>query len=180
MLKINIQLFAENEVDPEVNKQEQMYLETISELKHKLDNDMISKTEYEALLAENKKLLDKIVNQRPAPQVEIVKTRPAAELAKQIGNIKSGDISNKEYIKLVSDYRDAFIKETGQDPFSNSIVTNKGVEFERAGENQDANEIANAFKSILEDDLSPSGFNIKLDSILQDDQAVIRAARQRK
>ena len=38
---------------------------------------MISKTEYEALLAENKKLLDKIVNQRPAPQVEIVKTRPA-------------------------------------------------------------------------------------------------------
>lgn len=178
MLKLNIQLFAEPEV--EVNEQEKMYLETISELKNKLDNDMISKTEYEALLAENKKLLDKIVNQRPAPQVEIVKTRPAAELAKQIGNIKSGDISNKDYIKLVADYRDAFIKETGQDPFSNSIVTNKGVEFERAGENQDANEIAQAFKSILEDDLSPSGFNIKLDSILQDDQAVIRAARQRK
>lgn len=178
MLKLNIQLFAEPEV--EVNEQEKMYLETISELKHKLDNDMISKTEYEALLAENKKLLDKIVNQRPAPVVETPKTVPAAELAKQLSNIKSGDISNKDYIKLVSDYRDAFIKETGQDPFSNSIVTNKGVEFERAGENQDANEIAQAFKSILEDDLSPSGFNIKLDSILQDDQAVIRAARQRK
>lgn len=162
------------------NEQEKMYLDTIADLKNKLDNETISKDEYNALLAENKKLLDKIVNQRPAPKPEVVKHTPARELAKKIASIKSGDVSNKEYINLVTDYRDAFIRETGQDPFSNSILTNKGVEFERAGENQDANEIAQAFKSILEEDLSTSGFNIRLDSILQDDQAVIRAARNRK
>lgn len=166
-------------LENQVTETDQMYLDQIEELKNRIDNEMVPKEELVKLQAQHKKLLDEYVNRRPVVKNE-VKIRPAKELAAELMKAESGNMLNRDYVALALEYRDAFIKERGQDPFSNSILTNKGVEFEKAGTNEDANEIAAGFKHILDNSEDSVSFNIRLGSIMQDDQGIISKIRKNR
>lgn len=172
----------EKDKENQVNQEEldAMYLSQIDELKKKMDNEMISKEEYDRLKAQHKTLLDDFVNRRPAPKVEEKPKKSALELAKKLKKVESGNMSNRDYVALALEYREAFIKERGQDPFANSALTDKGTVFEKFGENEEAIEIAEGLKYTLENNEDPVAFNIRLGSILQDDQGIINAVRKNR
>lgn len=169
MIKLNIQLFAE---DPEKDPQEQVYLDQIADLKKQMDENMISKEDYDKLLKEHKKLLNDYVNRRPVPPKEEDKLRPAVEIAKEIASIKNGDISNREYVKKSLEYRESFLAATGKDPFT---------DFTKGGPSaptEDSKLVADTLKKLVEENESPIDFRIRLNAILEDDPAL--AARIRK
>jgi len=170
MNKLNIQLFAE---DPDKDPQEQAYLDQIADLKKKMDEGMIDKTVYDKLLKDHKKLLDDYVNRRPAPKVEIIPTRKASEVAKELIKIKNRDITNRDYISKALEYREAHLKEFGTDPFT---------DFGQNGPQkptEDTNMVASTLKTLLEENPSPVDFRIKLNSVLQDDPQLMAKLRKR-
>lgn len=153
--------------------QEKIYLDQIADLKKQMDENMISKEDYDKLLKEHKKLLNDYVNRRPAPQVEVKETRKASEVAKELIKIKNRDITNREYIAKTLEYRDAHIKEYGTDPFT---------DFGQNGPNKptdDTNMVASTLKALLEENPSPVDFRIKLNSVLQDDPQLMAKLRKR-
>lgn len=158
----------------------EIYLEQIEALKNRIENEMVDKAELIELKKQHKALLDDYVNKRPAPVEQKVELRPAKDIAGELLKAKSANMTNKEYVTLALEYREAFIKETGQDPFSNSIVTNKGVQFEKVGENTDAVDVAKGLKYLIEESEDPVSFNIRANSILQDDNALINKLRANK
>lgn len=172
MLELKIQNFAEGEEEEQQNM-EQVYLDQIEELKNKLENDMISKEEYNKLLAENKKLLSDYINRRPAPRQQEVIIRPAREIAKELKDISSGDITNRKYVEKALEYRSAYMKETGKDPFADFSQDGSGKPTE------DTNEVANVLQQLLEENPSDIDFRIKLNSILEDDPQLISKIRKR-
>ena len=170
MIKLNIQLFAE---DPDKDPQEQVYLDQIADLKKQMDENMISKEDYDKLLKEHKKLLNDYVNRRPAPKVEDKETRKASEVAKELIKIKNRDITNRDYIAKTLEYREAHLKEFGTDPFT---------DFGQNGPQKptdDTNMVASTLKTLLEENPSPVDFRIKLNSVLQDDPQLMAKLRKR-
>ena len=170
MIKMNIQLFAE---DPDKDPQEQVYLDQIADLKKQMDENMISKEDYDKLLKEHKKLLNDYVNRRPAPKVEDKETRKASEVAKELIKIKNRDITNRDYIAKTLEYREAHLKEFGTDPFT---------DFGQNGPQkptEDTNMVATTLKTLLDENPSPVDFRIKLNSVLQDDPQLMAKLRKR-
>lgn len=156
----------------------EIYLEQIEALKNRIDNEMVDKNELIELKRQHKALLDDYVNRRPVVEVKETKGRPAKDIAADILKAKSGNMSNKDYVALALEYREAFISELGQDPFSNSIVTNKGVQFEKVGENKDAEEVAMGLEYLIGESEDPVSFNIRANNIFQDDNALINKIRK--
>lgn len=87
------------------------YVQAINELKA----NSVSKTEYSKLRAENKKLLDALVN---GQQIDLPKeeTPDIAELRKKLFN-KDGNLSNLEYVETTLKLREALIEAGERDPF---------------------------------------------------------------
>ena len=170
MNKLNIQLFAEGE---EQDEQEQVYLNQIEALKKQMDEGMIDKAVYDKLLKDHKKLLDDYVNRRPAPKVEVIPTRKASEVAKELIKVKNRDITNRDYISKTLEYREAHLKEFGTDPFT---------DFGQNGPQKptdDTNMVASTLKTLLDENPSPVDFRIKLNSVLQDDPQLMAKLRKR-
>ena len=170
MNKLNIQLFAEGE---EQDEQEQVYLDQIEALKKQMDEGMIDKAVYDKLLKDHKKLLDDYVNRRPAPKQEVIQTRKASEVAKELIKVKNRDISNRDYIAKTLEYREAHLKEFGTDPFT---------DFGQNGPQKptdDTNMVASTLKTLLDENPSPVDFRIKLNSVLQDDPQLMAKLRKR-
>lgn len=153
---------------------DQMYLEQIEALKLKMENEMVDKEEFEKLQAQHKKLLDEYINKRPVETVKPEVLRSAAEIAKELTNIKNGNMTNRDYVKTSLEYREAHIRETGLDPWADFGPKGPGKP------NEETEEVANAFKAILEENEDPVSFRIKMNSVLEDDNVLLSKIRNRK
>lgn len=80
-----------------------------------LQNNTVSKAQYEKLRGENKKLLDALVN---GQQIETPKEEKPdiTELRKKLFN-KDGNLSNLEYVETALKLRNALIDAGERDPF---------------------------------------------------------------
>jgi phage tail tape-measure protein len=152
---------------------EEIQLEQINEMKTKMDG-MVDSSEYNKLKNEYSKALNELVNKRPAPDKEKIKTRPVKEIAKEISSIGSGDIANREYIAKSLEYRNAYIKEFGTDPFADFGQEGSG------SSTDDTSEVATVLQTLLDENPSPVDFRIKLNSVLKDDQKLVSKLRKRK
>ena len=87
------------------------YVAAINELKA----NSVSKTEYSKLRAENKKLLDALVN---GQQIDLPKEEPVDvnELRKKLFN-KDANLNNLEYVDTALKLRNALIEQGERDPF---------------------------------------------------------------
>ena len=169
MNKFDIQLFSEEDKD----QQEQIYLDQIADLKKQMDENMISREEYDKLLKDHKKLLTDYVNRRPVIKEEEKKKRSAKEVAQELAKIKEGNITNRDYIAKSLEYREAHISEFGTDPFT---------DFGQNGPQkptEDTNFVASTLKTLLDENPSPVDFRIKLNSVLQDDPQFMAKLRKR-
>jgi hypothetical protein len=145
----------------------------IDDLKEKLDK-AVDPEEHAKLKADYKKLMDDYVNKRPVIEKQKKQTRPVAEIALELKNIQSGDISNREYIKKSLEYREAHIKEFGTDPWTNFSPEGS----EKA--TKDTNRIAESLQILVDENDSPVDFRIKMNSVLKDDQGLLRKLNKRK
>lgn len=95
----------------EMSEAETDYVAAIQELQ----NNSVSKSQYEKLRNENKKLLDALVN---GQQIDLPKEEPVDinELRKKLFN-KDADLNNLEYVETALKLRDALIKQGERDPF---------------------------------------------------------------
>jgi hypothetical protein len=152
---------------------EEIQLATIDEMKKKMDS-MVDPEEHKKLQAEYKKMMTDYVNKRPAPTKKEVVLRPTKDIAKELVNIESGDVSNREYIAKTLEYRNAHIHEFGTDPFAD------GGE-DGAGESTpDSIEVAKVLAQLVDENQSPVDFRIKLNSVLKDDSKLVSALNKRK
>ena len=87
------------------------YVAAINELKA----NSVSKTEYSKLRAENKKLLDALVN---GQQIDLPKEEPVNvdELRRKLFN-KDANLTNLEYVDTALKLRNALIEQGERDPF---------------------------------------------------------------
>ena len=166
-------MFAEDEEQDQQDNMEQVYLDQIAELKDKMDNNMISKEEYNKLLAEHKKLLNDYINKRQPNKQEEVKLRPAKEIAKEFQGISSGDITNRKYVAKALEYREAVLKETGKDVFADFGENGPG------NPTDDTVEVASTLKKLLDENESDVDFRIVLNNILEDDPQLLTKIKKR-
>lgn len=163
MLKLKIQLFAEG--DP-VDPLETQYLEQIAELKLKMES-MVEGEEYNRVLAEHKKLTDDYINRRAPKTKEEFKLEAAEKYAIKLKDNKFKN--NREFIETSLNYREAFMKETGKDPWSDEGVAT-----------EDTKEVANHLKTLLDENESASEFNFRLEQSLADDPTLLKTLRSKK
>ena len=152
---------------------EELQLEQIESLKKQMDN-MVDPAKYAELQKQYKTLLDDYVNKRPAPTPHAKAIRHAKEIATEFQKIKQSDISNRDYIAKALEYRTAYMKEFGTDPFT---------DFGSHGPGQptaDTEEVAEKLEKLLEENLSPVDFRIKMNSILQDDPQLMSKLRKQR
>ena len=151
-------------------------LETINQL-------IADKEALEAKLKEETKkkeqYLNEVVNRRPFQVTEEKQKehRPAIEIAKELSNIRSGDVTNREFIAKSVEYRDAFMHETGRDPWTDMTTQGPGEETPQT------KKVADTFKKLLKENSSPEDFRLRLNSIMKDDPKLISklaAARRKK
>ena len=151
---------------------EELQLEQIETLKKQMEN-MVDPAKYAELQKQYKKLLDDYVNKRPAPTPQPQTLRPVKEIAREFQNIKNGDISNREYVAKVLEYRKSYMKEFGTDPFT---------DFGSGGSGQptsDTEEVAEKLQKLLDENESAVDFRIKMNSMLQDDPQLMSKLRKR-
>ena len=91
------------------------YLAAIKELKEK----SVDRSEYEKLKAENRKLLDSIINGGPESSEETPKTYSKEEIQNMRKELfdPDKDFTNLEYMKRVLELRDALLANGEDDPF---------------------------------------------------------------
>lgn len=149
-------------VEPKPLEANQM--EVIEQLKQKLDNS-VSKDEYQKAIEENKKLLNDMVNRRPAPKSEELK--PARDYARELSD--SSHMSNRKFIETSVKYRDAYMAETGRDPWSDN------------GEpTAETTKVAETFKTLLEENTDNFSFRNKLHAIMRDDTNLLAKLKSNK
>ena len=147
---------------PETN-----YLEQIEALKNERDR-MVSLDEYNKVLGENKKLTNDYINKRQ-PVVEEKKTmRTPLEISKDMSNQKQ-ELTNRKYVELAVEYRDAYLDVTGKDPFAK----------DQTAPTPDSVEVYNAFKQVLADSPDAATFRFNIDRILYDDRSTLQAINAR-
>ena len=149
-------------VEPKPLEANQM--EVIEQLKQKLDKS-VPQEEYQKAIEENKKLLNDMVNRRPAPKVEELKA--AREYAKELTH--ASHMTNRKFIETSVNYREAMIAETGRDPWSdNGEQTSETVK------------VAETFKALLAEHPDDFGFRSKLHSVMRDDANLLAKLRGTK
>lgn len=145
---------------------EQIQLETIQELKAKMDA-MVDPGEHAKLKTQYDTLLKSMINKRPAPeQIQVVK-KSAKEVAKEI--ISNKPMSNREYVKKALEYRDAMILEYGKDPFNDGKTDQNEI-----------NQTVEALKYLVEDSENDSDFRYKFDQIVKDDPQIVAMLKAKK
>lgn len=159
MLKLNIQLFAE---DVEQTEAEKVYLEKIKQQEEAL---ALAKAEAERLAAEKKVLETTLVDKRNPNPIED-ELKPASFYADLFLNGK--EMNNKTYVENALKYREAFMKETGLDPFGDKGVTGEEVE-----------EVVEMLKEAAKQE-SSMDFKHFLDKTLKDDQVIKSLIEKRK
>ena len=87
------------------------YITAINELKA----NSVDKSKYEALLNENKKLINNLVNSQPAPTEAPVK--PEVDIQALRNDLFNKELSNLEYCKKALDLRQAILDTEGKDIF---------------------------------------------------------------
>ena len=109
-----------------------------------LQNNTVSKDQYQKLRAENKKLLDALVSgqQVDIPQEEKVNVN---DLRKKLFN-RDSDLSNLEYVETSLKLRDALIEAGERDPF---LPYGEKVH-ETAEQHDKANRVAEVLKECVE------------------------------
>lgn len=151
-----------------------MYLSQINELKEKMDG-MVDPEEYDRLAKQHKTLLDDFVNKRPStPVPDESKKESASDLAKKLANYTGGNVSNRDYIETSVNYREAMIRETGLDPWTDFGAKGPGRPTE------DTTQLAAIFQQLLDENEDPVSFRIKLNNILEDDNVLLSKIRSRK
>ena len=99
-----------NEAGTEVEDMTPDYLEAIKDLKQK----SVDRTEYEKLKAENKKLLDSIVNGQTIDVEAQPQARDVNEIREELFNHEH---TNLDYVKLMLELRSTLIAKGERDPF---------------------------------------------------------------
>ena len=107
----NLDELNESVSGTEMSEAETDYVAAIQELQ----NNSVSKTEYNKLRSENKKLLDALVN---GQQIDLPKEEKpnVDELRKKLFN-KDANLSNLEYVDTALKLRNALIEQGERDPF---------------------------------------------------------------
>ena len=106
------------------------YIEAIQTLKQ----NSVDRSKYEELRAENKRLLQAVVNGQPAEEkVEIAKP-DIQELRRKLANSSEEGLCNLEYVETALKLREAVIAEGKEDPFVpiGSKYTPTAADYERA------------------------------------------------
>ena len=103
-----------NETGEQVEDSTPDYLAAIKELKQ----NSVDRSEYEKLKAENKKLIDAVVNGQPSQEEQVVvHTKDEIDrLRKELFN-SDKDLSNLEYVSKAVELREALIENGEPDPF---------------------------------------------------------------
>lgn len=157
----------EKEIVDVIETPETNYLEQIEALKNERDR-MVSLEEYNKVLGENKKLTNDYINKRQ-PVVEEKKTmRSPLEITKEMSNQKQ-ELTNRKYVELAVEYRDAYLDVTGKDPFAK----------DQTAPTADSVEVYNAFKQVLADSPDAATFRFNIDRILHDDRSTLQAINAR-
>ena len=116
------------------------YLEALKTLKQ----NTVSKSDYDAVREENKKLINSIVNgQSEFKEEEVKKSYDISELK---AKLNSGDLTNLEYVDTALKLRDTVIEQGKPDPFlpigNNIMPSQTDIEC--------AERVANVFKECIE------------------------------
>lgn len=136
----------------EVETMENDYLKVIEDLKA----NSVKKEEYDKMLEENRKLLNSIVN---GQQIQVAEEEPEIESSDFYRNQIDHAQTNLDYITAVCNYRDAVLKESGEDIFTLHKPGERVDEFEL----QAARDTADVFKQCIEDsEGDPKTFNALL------------------
>jgi len=146
-------------------------MEQIEALMAKLDVS-VEPEKYNELETKYKKLLKDYTERRPAPIVKPKDDlRPVAEYAAELSRIGNDDasepidVTNRAYVQLSVNYRDAYLKETGKDPWTDDT-----------GEPTPQTEkIAKVYKGLLKDFESPIRFSRELNDLMRDDNKLLQA-----
>lgn len=149
-------------------------MEQIEALMAKVDV-MVDPDKFAELETKYKKLLKDYTERRPAPKKqEVKKLRKAVEIANELRQISDGDITNRGYWEKSLEYRDAFMSESGNDPWT---------DFGREGSNKETpktKKIAAAIKQLLDENPSDVDFRIRMHGALRDDPNVGMVLEERK
>lgn len=146
-------------------------MEQIEELMAQLDQK-VDAEKYDELETKYKQLLKNYTERRPAPiKVLNDELKPVAEYAAELSRVGNDnaseplDVTNRAYIQLSVNYRDAYLKETGKDPWTDD-----------GGEPTPLTEkIAKVYKDLLRDFPSPVHFSRELNDIMRDDNKLLQA-----
>lgn len=145
---------------------EQIQLETIQELKAKMDA-MVDPEEHAKLKTQYDTLLKSMINKRPAPIEDQPQMKPAKELAKEF--IQNQQISNRAYIKNALEYRQAMIKEFGKDPFNDGKT-----------DPAETQRVADALQKMVDESDSDSEFRYLFDQSVEDDPDLAKMLKAKK
>lgn len=117
------------------------YIEAINELKRK----SVDKEKYDALRAENKKLIESIVNgQSVEVEAQPINKRSAKDIRNELFN--TAELSNLEYVEKALELRDAVLEEKGVD-----IFVGAGHKLNPSQEDYEtANRVAETFKQCID------------------------------
>lgn len=149
--------------------EEKSGVDTFLEAAKKVKEGTVSRDEYEKLQADNKKLMDFILEGKELPSDDKSESIPSiAELQKIRHNPNS---TNLEYVKASLGIRKHIIEEKGFDPFAS-----------KEGEEESARRVADALQKMVDEaDGDPKKFNFLLESkVAEDDPALAAALRKRK
>lgn len=100
----------EEKVVQEEETRNNQYIDAINELKA----NTVSKDDYNRLQAENKKLLESVIN---GEHVEIPEVETKESIDALRAKLFGGDLSNLDYAKTSIDLRDALLEKGESDPF---------------------------------------------------------------
>ena len=122
-----------------VSQDNSNYIEALKEIKEK----SVPKAEYDKLKAENKQLLESLVNGEPGPQVEIKEKVDIDELR---NDLFTKPMTNMEYVEKALKLRNELIEKQGIDIFVGS-----GKKFVPTDSDYEtAQKVADAFQSCLD------------------------------
>jgi len=160
---------------PELNEKtvEELQLEQIEQLKQKMEK-MIEPEEFKKLKGQYDTLLNDYVNKRPAPEPKPQTSRPVKEIAKEIIGIKDGDISNRDYIVKVLEYRTAYMEQYGTDPFTDFGAHGSGEA------TNDSEEVALKLQKLIDNNETPVAFRIAMNDMLKDDPQLVALLAKKK
>lgn len=99
--------------EPDTNNSQQ-YIDAIREMQ----KNSVSRDKYNKLEAENKQLLDTLVNGGTIEQVNVEPEKTTDDLRKMIGNADKTKLNSYEFIKASLELRDKVMAETGDDIFA--------------------------------------------------------------